>query len=307
MSAEVESMFSVRQKPWHGLGVILPDCPTSEEAIVAAGLDWKVEKKPIFDASGNQIPDYFANIRDKDNSVLGVVSGRYTIVQNDEAFSFTDNLVGEGLKWETAGSLRNGKCVWMLGKMPNTTILGEALEQYICFTNTFDGTGSIQCLCTPIRIVCNNTLNLALSTAKRKWSVRHLGDMKSKLYEAQKALGLINDYTKALQKEAAHLVEQKISDAEVEAMLDTMYPINENDSDRKKKSVATLKDNFFYCLQQDDIKQYKGTKYAVVMAATDFADHSVPIRKVDTFYSNRWAQIMQGHPFVDTVYKQLAA
>ena len=116
MSANVETMFYVgREKPWHGLGQSVESAPTSEDAIVAAGLDWKVEKKPIFDAQGNQIDNYFANTRDKDNSVLGVVSGRYEIVQNEEAFSFTDSLVDAGMKYSTAGSLRNGKCIWLLG------------------------------------------------------------------------------------------------------------------------------------------------------------------------------------------------
>ena len=90
MAANVETLFLTREPAWHGLGTILPESPTSEDAIVAAGLDWTVEKKPIFDASGKQIENYFANTRDKDGSVLGVVSGRYEIVQNIEAFALTD-------------------------------------------------------------------------------------------------------------------------------------------------------------------------------------------------------------------------
>lgn len=307
MSAAVETLFVTRDPAWHGLGTILPESPTSEDAIVAAGLDWNVIKEPAFKASGEEVPGYFWNIRDKDNAVLGMVSGRYEIVQNSEAFSFTDSLVGEGLTYESAGSLRGGKTIFLLGKLPKTTILGEDLEPYVCFTNTFDGQGAIQCCCTPTRVVCMNTLNFALNNAKRKWSTRHVGDIQSKLRQAQVTLGLANQYVEELQREAEKLASIKISDATIEGMLDLMYPIKEDDSQYRKNNVQRIKDNFFYCLQQDDIKQFKGTQYAVMMAATDFADHAEPIRKTANFADNRWLQVIQGHPFVDAVYKQLAA
>lgn len=307
MSAEFECGFFTRVPAWHGLGIIVEDSPTSEDAIVAAGLDWKVKKKEIFDATGKEIKDYFANTRDRDGEVLGIVSGRYEIVQNSDAFSFTDSLIGEGLTYESAGSLRGGKTVFLLGRMPKTTILGDDVEPYVCFSNTFDGSGAIQVCCTHTRVVCMNTLNLALSTARRKWSARHLGSIQSKLHEAQVTFGLINDYTAQLNIACEHLAEEKISDAEVENMLDMMYPTNDETTDRQKNSIQRLKDNFFYCLGQEDIKKFKGTKYAVVMAATDFADHSEPARKTANFQANRWLQVMQGHQFVDTVYKQMAA
>lgn len=306
MPALVETLFT-RTPSWHGLGTIVEDAPTSEDAIVAAGLDWKVEKKEIFDASGSKIKDYFANTRDKDGAVLGIVSGRYEIVQNSEAFSFTDSLMDEGLKYEAAGSLRDGKTVFLLGQMPKTTILGDDIAPFIAFSNTFDGTGAISVFCTPTRICCMNTLNFALRTAKRKWSARHLGSIESKLHEAQVTLGLINDYTAQLNIACEELAAEKISDTEVENMLDMMYPTNDETTERQKNSIQRLKDNFFYCLGQDDIKKFRGTKYAVVMAATDFADHSEPVRKTANFQSNRWLQIMQGHQFVDTIYKQMAA
>lgn len=307
MPACVESLFYVRTTPWHGLGVKLEEAPTSEDAIVAAGLDWTVEKKPIFDAQGNQINNYFANTRNTDNSILGVVSGRYEIVQNSEAFSFTDSLVDDGMVYETAGSLKAGRVVWMLGKMPKTTILGDDVEPYVCFTNTFDGSGAIQVCMTPTRVVCANTLNFALSTAKRKWSTRHIGDMQSKLHEAQVTLGLIDDYMTKLDESAERLAAIKISDSQIEQMLDNIYPIKEDDSDRRKASVARLKDGFFNCLQADDIKKFRGTAYSVMMAATDYADHSEPIRKTANYKENRWFAVMQGHEFVDKMYAQLAA
>lgn len=307
MAAAVETLFVTRVPAWHGLGTILPESPTSKDAIVAAGLDWKVERKPIFDQNGKQINNYFANTRDKDGSILGVVSGRYEIVQNDDAFSFTDSLVGEGLTYESAGSLLNGKCIFLLGKMPKTTILGDAIEPYVCFTNSFDGSGAIQVCMTPTRVVCQNTLNLALRTAKRKWSTRHIGDVQSKLEEARLTLGLAQGYMSALDTESEILAGTKISDAEVEAILDALYPITDADTEICKRNVQKVKDDFFGCMQADDIQKFKGTLYAVMMAATDYADHATPIRKTANFEGNRFYSVIQGHPFVDAIYKQLAA
>lgn len=307
MSAQIETLFVTRVPAWHGLGTILPESPTSEDAIVAAGLDWTVEKKPIFDDKGKPIANYFANVRDTDESVLGVVSGRYEIVQNKEAFAFTDALVGEGLTYESAGSLRDGRCVFLLGHMPETTILDDKVDQYVCFTNTFDGSGAIQVCLTPTRVVCQNTLNLALRNAKRKWSTRHVGNMQSKLIEAQITLGLIKEYTEELEKEAERLAKVRVTDAQIEKMLEVIYPVTEEDSDMKKTRAIKLKDDFFTCLAAPDVRPYKGTAYAVVMAATDYADHGEPMRKTQNYESNRWLAVMQGHPFVDGIYKQLAA
>lgn len=307
MSANVESMFSVREVPWHGLGIILPECPTSEDAIVAAGLDWSVEKKPIYNSDHAIIPGFYANTRSSDGSVFGVVTDKYSIVQNSQAFSFTDSLCDEGLRYETAGSLRGGKQVWLLGKMPEDKILDDKLEPYVCFTNTFDGTGSVRVVMTPVRVVCNNTLNLALSTAKRAWSSVHRGNIEGKLAEAKHTLGLINDYTEALKVEAELLAATTLSDSAIEGMLDTLYPTDENTSNCKRERLESLKASIFTCLDAEDVKPYRGTAYGALMAVTDYADHCKPIRSSSNFNENRWGTIIAGHPFVDQMYKLIKA
>ena len=122
MAANVESMFYVREVPWHGLGTKVEEAPTSEEALRIAGLNWTVDQTPVYTDSGLLIPGYKANRRSTDGSILGIVSDRYKIVQNTEAFEFTDAIVGETedgvVKYETAGSLCGGKRIWLLAKMP---------------------------------------------------------------------------------------------------------------------------------------------------------------------------------------------
>ena len=95
MAANVETMFSTREKPWHGLGTIVAEAPASKEALALAGLDWKVIQKKIYTGDRQRITGYRANVRDTDNKLLGVVSDRYHVVQNEDAFAFTDSLLGE--------------------------------------------------------------------------------------------------------------------------------------------------------------------------------------------------------------------
>lgn len=140
MSAEVESMFFAgRETPWHGLGTRVEAAPDSREALIAAGLDWDVEQKSVYTQDGVRVPDYYANVRDHDQRVLGVVTKRYRVVQNREAFSFTDGLLGEGVRYETAGSLMGGRKVWILARLPEKYIIrGEQITPYMVFSNTHD-------------------------------------------------------------------------------------------------------------------------------------------------------------------------
>lgn len=308
MSANVETMFYAgREVPWHGLGTQVESALTSIDALEAAGLNWTVESQPIFTNEGLAIPGYCANVRNTDKSVLGIVTPKYQIVQNSEAFDFTDALLGEGCRYETAGSLHQGKQVWLLAKMPQTKILGEEFDPYLCFTNCHDGTGSIRVAMTPVRVVCQNTLNFALSSAKRSWSTRHRGDLKGKLQEAKNTLEMSKLYMAVLAEEAEKLANQKVTEGEIEKILDNVFPVNEDDTARKKAAAQNLKTQFYICYNMPDIAQFFGTKYGVMNAITDFADHVAPARMTRNYAENNWGRIMNGHSIVDNVYKQLVA
>jgi len=151
------------------------NAPCSEETLKLSGLDWNVVQRPIMTDDLTPIPGYKANIKETDNRVLGVVTDRYKVVQNSEAFAFTDALLGEGVKYETAGSLQDGKKIWLLAKLHKKYIIvGEQIDPYLVFNSSHDGSGAIKVAMTPIRVVCQNTLNLALSSAKRIWSTVHV-------------------------------------------------------------------------------------------------------------------------------------
>ena len=217
MAANVETMFSVRERPWHGLGTVVESAPSSKEALELAGLDWQVHQKDISVLWGRTIPGYKANVRDIDGAVLGVVTDKYRVVQNEDAFAFTDELLGEGVKYETAGSLNGGRKVWILARLPREYVIsGERISPYLVFSNTHDGSGAIRVAITPIRVVCNNTLNLALARAERSFSMIHTGNINEKFEEAKKTLFMADTYMEELGKEFERLRNIKVSDAQVE-------------------------------------------------------------------------------------------
>ena len=236
MAANVETMFYTREKPWHGLGTMVAEAPNSKDALRLAGLNWKVLQEPVYTENEELIQGYKANVRDTDRKVLGVVTDRYKVIQNEEAFAFTDTLLGEGVRYETAGSLQEGRRVWMLARLPREFIIGgERISPYMVFSNTHDGSGAVKTALTPIRVVCNNTLNLALRTAKRSWSMIHTGDISGKIEEAKNTLLLADEYMTALGQEFENLRKIKLSEKQVLDYIKSLLPMEENYLSLKKQ------------------------------------------------------------------------
>ena len=245
MAANVESMFYVREKPWHGLGTMVAEAPDSSAALRLAGLDWNVVQKDIMTMDGSgAIPGCKANVRDTDGSVLGIVTDRYRVVQNAEAFSFTDELLGEGVRYETAGSLQGGRRTWVLARFPHQYIInGEEISPYLVFMNAHDGSGAIKAAMTPVRVVCQNTLNLALSTAKRSWSFNHTGDISGKLDEARDTLLYAGQYMAELGKAFGKLGQVRLSDGKVKEFISALIPDADGASLQQRRNIRRMQED----------------------------------------------------------------
>lgn len=308
MSANVETMFYTREKPWHGLGTRVEEAPTSLDAIKLAGLDWTVEQREIaLLGEDKPIANAVANVRSSDGKVLGIVSDRYKLVQNVDAFAFTDALIGGDVKYETAGSLLGGKKIWLLAKMPTAKVAGDEVEPYLCFTNTHDGSGAVRVCMTPIRVVCNNTLNFALQGAKRAWSIVHTGDINRKIAEARECLELADRYMLNLNEYAERLLDVKVDTDTLMKMLGMVFKVDETASDREKANKKKLVDNYMVAYMAPDIAQYVGTAWGALNAMTDMVAHADPIRATKRYAENRWNRIMVGHPLVDAMADMLAS
>ena len=309
MAANVETMFYTREKPWHGLGTMVAEAPNSKDALRLAGLNWKVLQEPVYTENEELIQGYKANVRDTDRKVLGVVTDRYKVIQNEEAFAFTDTLLGEGVRYETAGSLQEGRRVWMLARLPREFIIGgERISPYMVFSNTHDGSGAVKTALTPIRVVCNNTLNLALRTAKRSWSMIHTGDISGKIEEAKNTLLLADEYMTALGQEFEDLRKIKLSEKQVLEYIKILLPMEENYSLLQKRGVEKLRaDMKMRYFDAPDLKDVGNNGYRFVNAVSDFATHSTPRRKTANYKENIFARTADGNPMIDRAYQLVKA
>ena len=309
MAANVETMFYTREKPWHGLGTMVAEAPNSKDALRLAGLNWKVLQEPVYTENEELIQGYKANVRDTDRKVLGVVTDRYKVIQNEEAFAFTDTLLGKGVRYETAGSLQEGRRVWMLARLPREFIIGgERISPYMVFSNTHDGSGAVKTALTPIRVVCNNTLNLALRTAKRSWSMIHTGDISGKIEEAKNTLLLADEYMTALGQEFENLRKIKLSEKQVFDYIKILLPMEENYSLLQKRGVEKLRaDMKMRYFDAPDLKDVGNNGYRFVNAVSDFATHSTPRRKTANYKENIFARTADGNPMIDRAYQLVKA
>jgi phage/plasmid-like protein (TIGR03299 family) len=219
------SFFSLRERAWHGLGSIVETAPTSEQAIKLANLDYEVAKRQCYIKQDDQIievPNTFALARTDNNIVLNkagkTVTSVYEVIQNSEAFTFFDNVVGsKEAIFETAGVLGQGEKIFITAKLPSYIRMinsNDIVEKYLLLTAAHDGAGGIEVMLTPIRVVCNNTLNLALKTCTNKVTIRHTTNARDRLYQASKIMGLYKAYDAEFQELIQHLAKQQVSNSE---------------------------------------------------------------------------------------------
>ncbi len=309
MPANVESMFYVRTTPWHGLGTRVESALSSAEALEKSGLDWNVIQRPILTDRFQAIPGYKVNIRETDNQVLGVVTDRYRVVQNSEAFAFTDALLGEGVKYETAGSLQDGKRIWILAKLPNKYIIeGEQIDPYLVFSSSHDGSGAIKVAMTPIRVVCQNTLNIALGSAKRIWATVHVGDLTAKMDEAHSTLFLAEKYMQQLGMEFSRLAKIKLSDQKVLEYIDLLLPMDEEPTAQHRKNISRIREDMrLRYFEAPDLQNVGKNAYRFINAVSDFATHAKPLRETANYRENVFAKTIDGNALIDRAYEMVMA
>lgn len=295
------SFFSVKEKAWHNLGQIVQEYPTSEEAIKFAGLDYEVEKSHLFTKGAGiientngiemidselEVPNYFANIRTDNNTVLGVVGKDYHIVQNREAFSFFDSIVGggNGILYETAGALGSGERIFITAKLPDYICVGngdDITEKYIFLTTSHDGSGSITAAFTSVRIVCQNTLNASLKNMSHVVRIRHTAGAKQRLEDAHKVMGLANKLSKELENTFNHWAKIKVGDDEMKRLIQLALCPNKETLNHLQKGnfddvstvfKNTVDDAFAYAMisESQQMETTKGTLFGAYNAVTGY-------------------------------------
>ncbi|MCD6364475.1 MAG: DUF932 domain-containing protein [Planctomycetes bacterium] len=286
-----EAMYAFKPA-WHGLGQVVDKAPTSAEAMKLAGLLWRVEQHPIqtivtqqhLDGNGDtfekstvvDVDSRVANVRSDNLRVLGVVGKSYTPVQNAEAFAFVDGLVETGeIRYEAAGSLKGGRTIWLLARMPGQIeVTGQDVtRRYILFTNGHDGTKAVRVMPTSVRVVCENTLNLAVGGARGNWlTIMHTAGIHHKLEQARDVLGLVKTRFEEYGQVARTMVAAGITPAARRQFVYDLFPdVADANNARRKKVRAEIGRLMSDGPQMLD--GIRGSAWAAFNAVTQYVDH----------------------------------
>jgi phage/plasmid-like protein (TIGR03299 family) len=298
------------EMPWHGLGAILQGDMDSADALRHAHLDWQVVPVPLYVLSGtgsvvtpSSVNGYVANMREDTQEILGVVSDKYRVIQNVDAFKFADDLLdvkrGEAV-YETAGSLFNGRRVFMLLNLPAERILDDEVNKYLCLSNSHDGTGAMKVFTTGVRVVCHNTLSMALSGFEkgvgRGLSIRHMSSADIRRKEAVRAYRMADDYFDGIRKFAEFASGKKV---DVDVLLAKLFPEEESWTARRKANNADIRNTIKeLCKCKDDLGNHTKDGWGFVNAVADFRSNTKPKRVTSKSADRRMASFMDGDDVV---------
>jgi phage/plasmid-like protein (TIGR03299 family) len=287
MTTGTAAVFVTGEPAWHRLGKVIESASTSTEAIQLAGLDWRVEQFPVraFNPDTDEqfgCPGTVANVRTDTKSVLGVVSSGYHVFQNAEAFDFMDSLVGDKLAmYETAGSLRGGRRIWMLARIPREHRAGpeDLIKPYVLLVNSHDGSSALRMIPTTVRVVCANTLSLALGQAGAEGlAIRHHPSLEKRVAEARQKLGIISARFDRFDQELHAMLATMPTSRQTNDYFQTLIP--EATTDREKKNRDAVIGTFYsnYDNERNVLPGMKHTAWALYNAVSEWADHQRRVR-----------------------------
>jgi len=321
MPAYVETMMYAGAVPWHGLGTYVGDDDIlSDEAIVAAGLDWSADKTPLFyeessdspwgSPSTKKIDTHVAMIRSDNKRCLGIVGDGYTPLQNKDSFALMDSLVKDGeMKYHTAGSLREGKQVWLLGQIGSFDVVpGDRVDKFMMLSNSHDGSSALRMFFTNVRVVCANTAALALDGARGKgMTLRHTKNLTNRVEQAQKALALAVKHHEKMEEFMRHLADTNMTASKMDEFINSLIPLPEEGKSmtRAENQQGQLLELFERGRGQD-IPGVRGTAWAAFNAVTEYTNYE---RSTRGGQSNRFESALfgSGAKMVDQAVKLLAA
>jgi phage/plasmid-like protein (TIGR03299 family) len=246
MAHQVESMFSVRETPWHKLGVVVTEAPTAAEAIRLAGLDWCVIKRQLQTIESGTAVDAYAVVRETDGAIVGdSVGPNWTPLQNHEAFDWFNPFVESGLaSFETAGSLQQGRRIWILAQLnrqPMEIAPGDTIRKYLLLSNSHDGSLATRVGFTPIRVVCANTLAMAHnSDASKLIRFKHTKSLHKNLQDIQETVNAADAQFEATAEQYRALARKGINHADLKKYVKTVFKMEENDQQMSTRSRNIL-------------------------------------------------------------------
>ena len=266
-----------REATWNKVGTDIREANSVKEALQISGLDYEVVKAPIYLSNGHRIKDQFATKKKGTDEVFGIVGKDYTIVQNEEAFSFVDGIISEGLTFVKAGE--TSYMNYIIASLPEQYILDDKFKPYIIFQNSHAGATTLKAAICPLRIVCQNQFTMAFRNSENKISLRHSSSIHEKMDEAQHILQFNAEYMDSFNKMANKMAANKIGEEKALEIIDKYFLVDDNASTRKVNSNEEKKVILLNAYNAEDNQNFRGTQWGLINAFSDYITHVDPARK----------------------------
>lgn len=268
-----------REATWNKVGTDIREANSVKEALQISGLDYEVVKAPIYLSNGHRIKDQFATKKKGTDEVFGIVGKDYTIVQNEEAFSFVDGIISEGLTFVKAGE--TSYMNYIIASLPEQYILDDKFKPYIIFQNSHAGATTLKAAICPLRIICQNQFTMAFRNSENKISIRHSSSIHEKMDEAQHILQFNAEYMNSFNKMANKMAANKIGDEKALEIIDKYFLVDDNASARKVNSNEGKKTILLNAYNAEDNQNFRGTQWGLINAFSDYITHLDPARKTN--------------------------
>lgn len=274
---------SFRNPAWHSLGTVFNEEKSTKQMLEAARLNsWNVRLEPMILPEGyNAVAESFMVVRDnpagEGNDVLSVVGKRYKELQNEELFDFGDALLDGGGRWETAGSIKQGRMVFGSLALERETVLdpngvSDVVKNYLLLTTSHDGSTAVMAAITPVRVVCQNTLNIAVRGVKQSFKIRHTQTVQGKVLAARETLGLANKYIDQFDAMAQSMIQTQVTKDTFNQIVEAAYPMPEADTRGAMTKWANKVDLLEEIYSSDTTNQIAGTAWGAYNALTERID-----------------------------------
>lgn len=308
--AQYQANEVIRSRFFDDVGRPIQGATNLEEAIVQSGLDYEVQKLPIFfnprigrTPKMTKIPDRYVVYRTDNYTPMGVVGKKYEILQNREAFNFLDSLIAGGAMFETAGTYGlNGAKSFISISTQKIKVLDDDIQPYIVLTNSFDGTGTVKVSFSPIRVFCSNTLALISKKVKslhlNSLSVRHTKSMAIAMEQGKEILFQNTQYLETLKSISELLAVTPFSEEAFKKMCEVFYPIDNNQTKKAVTMNTEMLEELFRAYKQDDLGNFSGTAYRAFQAISDFESHKTSQRSTDRENERGLVMAVNGMPIL---------
>lgn len=255
---------------WSGVGTDVSEKTSVDEILQKAGLDYTVTKEPVYLRDGILVPSRIATIKSETREPIGLVSDRYEIYQNADAFKFLEEI--PDIQFVRAGETYNGM-VYIIGKLPTLKVLDDEFTPYVIFQTSHNGWFSLRATICPLRIVCQNQFAMSFKNMTNTISIQHSKRLEGRIMEAQQLLKDTAIYMQGFTNTAEELALLKITDTDRSKICDAFFESAKAITERQKSSFEEKKSRFNLCYNDDDNGNFRGTAWGLVNALTDYETH----------------------------------